>query len=277
MRVLRIVVAIAALASLVVVAAASAAARVVTAPKSTTQWAGYAITNESGTPFTSVTATWKQPKASCRSGAASAAFWVGLGGYSNDSQTIEQIGADADCTRADKPAYYAWYDLPPNPGVVLKLKVGPADVLTASVRMNSAHSVLSLRIVNVTTGSSYSKQLPVSSPDLSSAEWIAEAPVDCAGYRGCQSVPLANFGSVSFTKIGAVAGGRRGTVTDTHWKANAVQLVPRGSTPSAGAVPAGLTSVGDTFDVIWKAHVSGSQPTLSPTSPNAYVAGTRHP
>ena len=235
MRIERIVAAIAAAASFLIVAAASAGVLVSAAPKSTTQWAGYAITNESGKPFTSVTATWRQPRAYCRAGAASAAFWVGLGGFSNGSQRIEQVGADADCTPADKPTYYAWYDLPPSPGVVVKLAVKPADVLTASVRMNMAKTVLSVRIDDVTTGSSYSKQLLVRSPDLSSAEWIAEAPVDCAGYGGCQSVPLADFGSVSFTKIGAVAGGRKGTVTDTHWRANAVQLVPNASASTAGA------------------------------------------
>ncbi len=117
------------------------------------------------------------------------------------------------------------------------------------------------------------------SPDLSSAEWIAEAPVDRAVVRLWLSEQSRSpdFGSVSFTKIGAVAGGRKGTVTDTHWRANAVQLVPNASASTAGAVPQGLTAVGNSFAVIWKARTGGPPHKLSPTSPNALVDGLRRP
>ena len=86
----------------IVVAAASANVRVASTP--TAQWSGYAVTNPSGgsTGFTSVTATWKQPRAFCHAGAASSAFWVGLGGFSSNSNRIEQIGAAADCTKAEQ-------------------------------------------------------------------------------------------------------------------------------------------------------------------------------
>lgn len=294
MRIVRIVAAIATATWLgIVVAAASAGVRVASTDATpTAQWSGYAITNPAGASggFASVTATWKQPRAFCRSGAASAAFWVGLGGFSSDSNKIEQIGADADCTRTNKPDYYAWYDLPPNAGVILKLKVHPADVMTASVRMNPTRTQVSLRLVDTTTGSVYATDLRVQSPDVTSAEWITEAPSVCDG-AGCESTPLADFGKVAFTKIAAVANGHQGTITDRHWQDTAIKLVPRteqnryfpeaagaqASTSTAGAIPSGLTAAGDTFDITWKANVEGSQPALTPTSPNAYVAGPRRP
>jgi hypothetical protein len=294
-RIVRIVAAIATATWLgIVVAAASADVRVAsTAATPTAQWSGYAVTNPAGASrgFTSVTATWKQPRAFCRAGAASAAFWVGLGGFSSDSNKIEQIGAAADCTKTNRPDYYAWYDLPPNPGVILKLKIHPADVMTATVRMNPTRTQVSLRLVDTTTGSLYATDLRVESPDVTSAEWITEAPSDCDAYGHCESTSLADFGKVAFTKIAAVANGHQGTITDTHWQDTAIKLVPRtqqnqyfpeaagvqASTSTAGAIPSGLTSAGSTFGVTWKANVEGSEPAPTPTSPNAYVAGPRRP
>jgi peptidase A4-like protein len=287
-RIVRIVAAIAAATWLGIFVAAAPAA-----PTPTAQWSGYAVTNPAGASggFSSVTATWKQPRAFCRSGAASAAFWVGLGGFASNSNRIEQIGAAADCTQADKPKYYAWYDLPPNAGVILKLKVRPADVMTASVHMNATRTQVALRIVDTTTGFAYATNLRVVSPDVTSAEWITEAPSSCDEYGACQSIPLADFGKVAFTKIATVANGHRGTITDRHWQDTAIKLVPRtqrgqyfpeaagaqATSSTAGAIPTGLTSAGSTFAVTWKANVEGKQPATTPTSPNAYIAGPRRP
>ncbi len=278
------------------VAAASATVRVaLAAPKPTSQWSGYAVTSPTGGSggsggFTSVTATWKQPAATCHSGVASSAFWVGLGGFASNSNRIEQVGAAADCTSTNKPKYYAWYDLPPNPGVILKLKVRPADVMTASVHMNATRTQVALRIVNTTTGGVYSTNLRVEGPDVTSAEWITEAPSSCNDYGACQSIPLADFGKVRFTKVATVANGHQGTIVDKHWQDTAIKLVPhtqtdryfpeaadaQPSSSTAGAIPYGLTPAGDAFGVTWKADTEGSQPPPTrPTSPNAYVAGPR--
>lgn len=61
-------------------------------------WAGYAVTGAAGS-FTSVSASWTQPTASCAAGSQYTAFWVGLDGYA--SKTVEQIGTEADCTGAN--------------------------------------------------------------------------------------------------------------------------------------------------------------------------------
>jgi hypothetical protein len=59
----------------------------------------------------------------------------------------------------------------------------------------------------------------VAAPDLSSAEWIAEAPSDCSPFNrnGCTIEPLANFGTVAFSAASAQAGGRVGPISDPDW------------------------------------------------------------
>src|SRR5690348_9978691 len=61
---------------------------------SSTNWSGYATYNGR---FTEARAAWTQPVASCPSaGRKYASFWVGLDGYNSNS--VEQIGTDSDCT-----------------------------------------------------------------------------------------------------------------------------------------------------------------------------------
>lgn len=43
----------------------------------------------------------------------------------------------------------------------------------------------------------------MSNPDTSTAEWIAEAPSTSTSSATDQVVPLADFGTVTFTKAGA--------------------------------------------------------------------------
>src|SRR5439155_1503462 len=56
-------------------------------------WAGNAA---SGTTFTDVKGTWTEPAVTCSKNQVQiASFWVGIDGFT--SNTVEQIGADADC------------------------------------------------------------------------------------------------------------------------------------------------------------------------------------
>ncbi|MGN6795849.1 MAG: G1 family glutamic endopeptidase [Streptosporangiaceae bacterium] len=55
-----------------------------------TNWSGYAATGGNGS-FTSVSASWIEPNATCSSRRAQyASFWVGLDGYSSSS--VEETG-----------------------------------------------------------------------------------------------------------------------------------------------------------------------------------------
>src|ERR1700729_713730 len=60
-----------------------------------TNWSGYAATGANGA-FSSVSASWKEPTATCSSRSAQyASFWGGLGGFASDS--VEHSGTDSDC------------------------------------------------------------------------------------------------------------------------------------------------------------------------------------
>ena len=126
---------------------------------------------------------------------------------------------------------------------------------------------------NRTRGTVFTTKLPFATPDLTSAEWIAEAPSDCSSYR-CRPIPLSNFGSVSFTKIAALGNGIGGTLTaNPGWTTTAIsarpgrvaRLLPRARTGSpgfasstAGALPGDASSDGRGFSVQWSADAGDS-------------------
>jgi Peptidase A4 family len=159
----------------------------------------------------------------------------------------------------------------PAPSVTIKsLKIFPGDLVTASVVVNG--NEILMQVKNRTRKTVFTKRMTVASPDLTSAEWIAEAPSECSSTGYCGQIPLANFGSVTFTKVAALAtiaglGDQGGTVASPLWQSTAIQLVPQGreryfgdrfdrpdvTTGTAGATPFGLTSGGDSFGVNWVA------------------------
>ena len=283
-RVAAVLIAVAALVAAALAGRSAPAAHVVHATRvaqptePSTNWAGYALTGSSSdTPvsFTSVTGTWTQAKANCSAGDgnSASAVWVGLGGYSLTSQALEQIGTDADCNSSGPPSYYAWYELVPSPPVNLTIKINPGDVITTSVNV-TGNTVL-LQIIDRTRGVRFTKRSTVGAPDISSAEWIAEAPSSCSDYR-CDPLPLANFGTVTFSRIAARdSTNHPGTLTDPAWTLNSIQLVPqtRGGVgffpgPDRGYVtyastagtsaPLGLSTDGRSFTLSWLANPSTS-------------------
>ncbi|MBV8396585.1 MAG: hypothetical protein JO064_10060 [Actinobacteria bacterium] len=244
--------------------------------ESSTNWAGYAVTGSDASPisFTSVTGTWSQAAATCSpgDGSSASAVWVGLGGYSLSSQALEQIGTDADCNANGPASYYAWYELVPSPPVNLTLKIDPGDVITTSVNINGNNVLLQLK--DRTRHTTFTKRITTSVTDISSAEWIAEAPSSCTDYR-CDPLPLADFGSVTFSHIATIGNAHPGTLTDPTWTLNPIQLVPdarggfgffpgpdRGYTRYAStagtSAPAALTTDGRSFSLTWLSDPSAS-------------------
>ncbi len=210
---------------------------------------------------------------------AASAFWVGLGGYSTTSQTLEQIGTSADCdSQTGEPSYYAWYELVPNASVTIpKFTVHPGDLITTSVNIVDDGSSVTLQVKDRTTKKTYTTTLPFANADLSSAEWVAEAPAGCNEYR-CRQLSLSNFGSVQFSKIAALGNSIGGTLTaNPGWTTTAISLIPsaqRGYFPgpdrfssaassTAGATSAEPTTDGRGFTVSWSPSPSTSQPPLS--------------
>jgi len=248
------------------------------AGEASTNWAGYAVTGaDTNSPiaFTSVTGTWTQATATCGpgDGRAASAAWVGLGGYSLTSRAVEQIGTDADCTEDGPPSYYAWYELVPAPPVNLTIKIHPGDVITTSVNVDGDNVVLQL--IDRTRHVRFTKRSSMARPDTSSAEWIAEAPSSCTGFT-CNPLPLANFGSVTFSRIAMIGDGHPGTLLDPSWTAVPLQLVPDGNgfgffpgpyhghgygvqTSTAGtSAPGAVTLDGRSFTLNWVSDASES-------------------
>lgn len=238
------------------VAAATATAATVGQAAVSANWAGYVA---GGTQFSSVSGSWVQPSATCGSGQTYSAFWVGLGGSSNQSGSLEQVGTQADCTADGGADYYAWYELVPAAPVNLGLTVKPGDHISARVSVSDSNVTVSLS--DQTSGQSLTKTLQMSNPDTSSAEWIAEAPSQCDSAGSCQPLPLAEFGTVQFTGASATANGHTGPIDDSAWNAQPVALGAGGTYDvslgsggsSAGATPSSLSSDGSSFSVAYQA------------------------
>lgn len=198
-----------------------------------TNWSGYAVTGSSG-QFTSVSASWTQPTATCsssgrgRSSDQYAAFWVGLDGYSSDS--VEQTGSDSDCA-GRTPDYYGWYEMYPANPVYYTNTVKPGDAMSASVTF-SGTDTYTLVLKDTTQGWTQTKAINESGFSRSSAEVITEAPSSNSGV-----LPLADFGTIQYTAASA-----NGTSMGTQSPTSIVMVNNRGqekdttsSMSSAGA------------------------------------------
>jgi Peptidase A4 family len=226
-----------------------------------TNWAGYAI-HRNGVSFHTISASWTQPNATCVSGHPSySATWVGLGGYSPTSDALEQIGTEVDCGASGRVLESAWYELVPAPSKTIRFTVAPGDAMHASVTV-TGHQVV-VELDNLTRHHTFRKTLTAPVIDVSSAEWIVEAPSECIGQGACQALPLADFGSVSFDSATAVTtAGTAGSITGSGWGRTKIELTPgsqrfivaRGSSDVAGtAAPSALGGHGSTFEVTYAA------------------------
>jgi peptidase A4-like protein len=150
-------------------------------------WSGYSAVNGR---YTSVSANWTQPTASCTAATTYSSFWVGLDG--DGSSTVEQTGTSADCS-GGSPRYYAWYEMYPKFPVNLSLTIKPGNTISASVTTDGAGR-FTLTITNNSTGQSYVTTQHLNRARLASAEAIAEAPSSSGGV-----LPLTNFGTAAFS------------------------------------------------------------------------------
>ena len=248
-------------------------------------WSGYVLTGPAGTTisYSSISGTWKVPSVTCgpkHAGAASA-VWVGLGGYRLDKNTnrgrVEQVGTNADCDASGKPEYYAWFEIVPFPATTIENKVQVGDTITASVRTRQS-ALVELQVINRTRHWTFTRKITWASSDVSSAEWIVEAPANCVRFL-CAEAPLANFGEVSIRKISVTSGTASGTLTTPAWTAVPIRLVPESAastkpsavgmdsdqvtprlTPSGtpfGATPGKPSAGGTAFKVSWVANATG--------------------
>src|SRR5437667_7607899 len=207
-----------------------------------TNWSGYAVTGASGS-VSDAKGSWTVPaiQGSCPSTNQYSSFWVGIDGFS--SGTVEQTGTDSDCQNG-VPTYYAWFEFFPHPLFLINgLTITPGDHMTAEANFNGRFTVT---ITDTTTGVSFSTSAKVHSAQRSSAEWIAEAPSSSGGV-----LPLADFGTVSFSADTATVSGVTGAIGSFGSSVQVITMVS-----SSGAVKAQPSSLfgtnGDSFSVTWK-------------------------
>lgn len=222
-------------------------------------WAGYAI-HRSGVNFSKVVGTWRQPSAICTAGNRTySAIWVGLGGYSQRSQALEQIGTELDCNPSGRAVSSTWYELVPAASQTINFTVRPGDLISASVVVLGHRVTVTLH--DATRHRTFVKTLHPAVVDLSSAEWIVEAPSECVGEDTCQTLPLADFGSATFDFAGATsARGHAGSISDRNWDSTRISLTPQGrhfvvyrgpGAAGGAAAPSTLSSKGTSFKVAY--------------------------
>jgi hypothetical protein len=297
-----------------VVPAASASSDVQTA--SSANWAGYVVGgSSSAVKYKNVSGSWVVPTVKCSSGQGFSSFWVGLGGSdasassmsdsgswsdpsamsgsgsasssgsgssSGSATSLEQAGTEADCNASGSAGYSAWYELVPSAPVTVNMPVHPGDHVTSKVTVDGGN--VTIQLSNATTGGSFEKTLQVSGADVSSAEWIAEAPSTCSqGVSNCTPLSLADFGTAQFSGASATTtDGHTGTISDSAWQTAAVQLSPSASqqgfgdsqftslgSGSAGATPSSLSRDGSSFSVAWSGGAGSSSASGSDGSGSA--------
>lgn len=201
-------------------------------------WSGYADQACGTCKLRYVETRFSLPSVNCAgvAGTDVASFWAGLDGLS--SGTVEQAGVDAFCT-GTTPSYVAWYEMYPDPPVVLSLPVTAGDAIDTNVYYNGSGYQLTLNDITAAVGATVLASCPAGSICAnSSAEVIAEAPFD----SGAQAfVPLADFGRSFFTgsRVTSRNGSRGGLGPNPLWTASQVIMF---SGPHELAAPGTLSS-----------------------------------
>jgi hypothetical protein len=218
-----------------------------------------------------VSGSWKQPTATCTQGEQTySAFWVGLGGYSLSSNGLEQIGTEDDCATNGSEDIYAWYELVPAAPRSVRMTIKAGDLISARVQVLGAEVTLTL--ADRTSHKSFAKTLTDHTIDVSSAEWIVEAPSECFSSAQCRALPLADYGSLQFSGASALTvSGRIGTISSSLWNATKIVLstssgrrfVSYGWSANAGgaqSTPSALTSAGGVFTLTYSGSSGGREP-----------------
>ncbi len=240
-------------------------------------WSGY-VASRPGLKFRAISAHWTQPTVTCADGrTAVASPWIGLGGYHRTSQALEQIGTDAQCSASGRASYSAWYELVPAASRTIRMTISPGDQISASVQARGR--LVRLHLANATTGATFTATISASVVDVTSADWIVEAPSECVGgvdVNSCRTLPLANFGTAGFTAARATTlAGHSGTIADAAWSRAVIRLAPaagarfvgggpggpggrfQDAVSAAGATPGALSAGGSAFEVEYVPGAAG--------------------
>src|SRR5947207_15413602 len=116
---------------------------------------------------------------------------------------------------------------------MVRISVRPGGLPAATVSV--AKKTVLIRLKDVTTGKLCRKKLRMNRPDLGSAEWVAEAPSGCDLTGNCSTLPLTNFGTVSFSHASAAVKGHTGRIPDPVSPATTIELHSDDPTPPSTA------------------------------------------
>jgi hypothetical protein len=154
-------------------------------------WSGYDAT--SADDYTSVSATWTQPSVNCSKG-GDVVFWVGLGGGTASSDSLQQNGTFAQC-ESGAPVYSAWWETwPCNDITQYGGTVKAGDKLTAST-VNEGGNKYVFTVTDSTEGWSVSPtHTGCNGGTEATAEVITETPEIGSGLAD-----LPDFGTVKYT------------------------------------------------------------------------------
>jgi len=169
-------------------------------------WSGYARTSSTTDAFSSVSASWKQPKVTCNSEDRMSATWVGFDGTSSSNPTVEQDGTTGWCYEG-KAVYFTWYEMFPAGSVEVGKSLKPGDKITSTVTRSGSSYKLSVKdATHSSAGFSVTKSCASSTCHASSVEWIEERPA----FSTTGIIPLAAYGS---WKANSVADKSTGTTS----------------------------------------------------------------
>jgi hypothetical protein len=154
---------------------------------------GYVDTNSAGNTYKEASAHWVQPAITCTSADTSAAFWVGIDGYSSD--TVEQAGTEAVCEDGSAE-YLTWWEMYPGPVQIVGETVRAGDHITVSVSRSGTEYTLALTDAT-TAGNGFTVSQACSACANSSAEWIEEPTGGPALGRWTVTDATVKSGSVS--------------------------------------------------------------------------------
>lgn len=199
-------------------------------------WGGYAVETSLTTPqkhaVSSVQGSWQIPALSASTSPDTySALWVGIDGYSDNK--VEQLGTEQDWT-PDGQTNYAWFEMYPRRGFIIPdFPLEPGDTVSASVNYAGRDQFI-LSITNITKGVAYTvpaRHSRMRAP-RESAEWIVEAPA------GRRVLPLADFGTASFSGCSAIVNGINGAIDNPAWQYDPINMTADGTVK---AQPSALT------------------------------------
>jgi hypothetical protein len=247
-------------------------------PIATPNWSGYVATGRSSHPvaFRTVTGSWLVPAVRCTAGIAraSAAVWVGLGGYVlAERSTLEHLGTESSCDALGRPAYFAWFEVDPFLAFTIPNRLRARDAVTATVAVLPG-ARLRLALHDRTHRWAFARTISLFGQQTASAEWIVSTPANCI-QTTCTLARLPEFATVRFSHIAATAGESTGTLARPAWHSTPVELTPEnssrvptqrstsssdptGARGGAGATPGPVSPDGDTFTVSWRASLAGT-------------------